>query len=117
MLMSLRISNNDEIQQTSDSDDVLGGDSRYPTKIALLRIILVENEPFTIGYNIWSPDEEDDDDEMSDDEDFEVTLLMIYFDFSYPSAYEGVDVVRYKGYFYNIVLPNPGFHFSNRITC
>ena len=114
----LAISNNDEIQQTSDSDDVLGGDSRYPTKIAFIANNPRENEPFTIGYNIWSPDEEDDDDEMSDDEDFEVTLeLDDYILTSYPSAYEGVDVVRYKGYFYNIVLPNPGFHFSNRITC
>ena len=115
----LAISNNDEIQQTFDSDDVLGSDSRYPTKIAFsYGNNPRENEPFTIGYNIWSPDEEDDDDEMSDDEDFEVTLeLDDYILYSYPSAYDGVDVVRYKGDFYNIVLPNPGFHRSNRITC
>ena len=57
----LAISNDNEIQQTSDSDDVLGGDSRYPTKIAFIANNPRENEPLTIGYNIWSPDEEDDE--------------------------------------------------------
>ena len=117
----LAISNDNEIQQTSDSDDVLGGDDRYPTQIVFsaIRTIPRENEPFNIGFDVWSPDEEDDDDEMSDDEDFEVTLeLDDYILTSYPPSVElGDDSVRYRDVFYNLVLYNPGFHRSNRITC
>ena len=114
----LAISNNDEIQQISDSDYVLGDDDRYPTKIAFSAFDARENEPFSIRYSVWSPDEEDNDEEMSDDEDFEVTLeLDGSIATSHPYPYESVDYIRYRGSFDNIVLYNPGFHKSNRIIC